>query len=280
MVNLPDGGDNGSVGLPSRDGRLSGRVAIVTGSTRGIGAGICRRFAAEGANVVVSGRSEAAGEAVAREIHNAPTAGDAAFIECDMREPEAIESLVERTISEYGGVDVLVNNAGVQTETGVEDATLDDWSFVLETNFRAYWLAAKHAIGYMPAGGSIVNISSNHAFVTMPEHFPYNAVKAGIDGMTRAMALELGPLDIRANTVNPGWIEVERTREELEDGRYEAVEELHPLGRIGQPGDVAGVATFLASDDAAFVTGESLLVDGGRSVVMDDDAFRSYKRTL
>ncbi|WP_224270916.1 SDR family NAD(P)-dependent oxidoreductase [Haloprofundus salinisoli] len=280
MVNLPDGGDNGSVGLASRDGRLSDRVAIVTGSTRGIGAGICRRFAAEGAAVVVSGRSEAAGEAVAREIHNAPTTGDATFIQCDMRDPEAIESLVEGTVDEFGCVDVLVNNAGVQTETSVEEATLDDWSFVLETDFRAYWLAAKHAIDHMPAGGSIVNISSNHAFVTMPEHFPYNAVKAGINGMTRAMALELGPLGIRANTINPGWIEVERTREELEGGRYEAVEELHPLDRIGQPGDVAGVATFLASDDAAFVTGESLLVDGGRSVVMDDDAFRSYKQRL
>lgn len=258
--------------------RLQERTAVVTGSTRGIGAGVARRLAAEGANVVVSGRTEAAGEAVAREIRNAATPGDATFVAADMRDPESIADLMETAAAEYGTIDVLVNNAAVQTDTGVRDATLDDWAFVAETDFRGYWLAAREAIEHMPAGGSIVNVSSNHARLTMPETFPYNAVKAGIDGMTRAMAVELGPIGIRANSVNPGWIEVERTQEELEGGRYEEVEELHPLGRIGQPGDVAGVVAFLASDDAAFVTGASLLVDGGRTAVMEDDAFVSYKR--
>jgi len=109
----------------------------------------------------------------------------------------------------------------------------------------------------------------------MPGLFPYNAAKAGINGMTRAWALELGKRDIRVNTVNPGWVEVERTRAELGDDRAH-VEALHPLERIGQPEDVAGAVAFLASDDAAFVTGASLLVDGGRTAVMQDDVFLEY----
>ena len=263
-----------SNGTPTR---LADRTAIVTGSTRGIGAGIARRFAKEGANVVVSGRSEAAGEAVAREITEAPTPGEASFVRADMREPDDIEALVDAAVDRYGEIDVLVNNAAVQTETGVREATLEDWNFVVETDFRGYWLAAREAIEHMPDGGSIINISSNHARLTLPKHFPYNAVKAGIDGMTRAMAVELGPIGIRANSIDPGWVEVDRTREELSDGRYEEVEELHPIGRIGQPADVAGVAGFLASDDAAFVTGSSILVDGGRSAVMQDDTLVTYK---
>ncbi|NGM71130.1 SDR family oxidoreductase [Natronolimnobius sp. AArcel1] len=271
-------GENGAgSGGPTR---LENQTAIITGSTRGIGAGIARRFASEGANVVISGRSEDAGSAVAREITNASTPGEATFFEADMRAPDEITALVDDTADRYGGIDILVNNAAVQTETGIREATLEDWNFVVETDFRGYWLLVREAIEYVPDGGSIINISSNHARVTVPETFPYNAVKAGIDGMTRAMAVELGPLGIRANTINPGWIEVDRTREELADGRYEAVEELHPVDRIGQPADVAGVAAFLASDDAAFVTGSSILVDGGRSAVMQDEDLLAYKQTV
>ncbi len=255
-----------------RPGRLDGDVAIVTGSTRGIGAGIAERFAAEGASVVVTGRSTDDGERVAADIRG--DGGDATFVRADVRDPDDVEALAAAAADEYGGVDVLVNNAGVQTETGVTEATLDDWEFVVETDFRSYWLCAKAAVEYMDRG-SIVNVSSNHAFCTMPGTFPYNAVKAGIDGMTRAMAVDLGP-EIRANTVNPGWIEVERTRDELPPQKREHVESIHPAGRIGTPADVAGVAAFLASDDAAFVTGASVLVDGGRTAVMQDDTLPGY----
>jgi NAD(P)-dependent dehydrogenase (short-subunit alcohol dehydrogenase family) len=153
---------------------------------------------------------------------------------------------------------------------------MDDWEFVLETDFRSFWLCAKHAVEHMSDGGSIVNMSSNHAFSTMPGLFPYNAVKAGINSMTRALALELGPHGIRVNTVNPGWIEVERTTDELDGDDRERVERIHPLGRIGTPEDVAGPVAFLASDDAAFITGASLVVDGGRSAVMQDHTFVEY----
>ncbi|WP_135303701.1 SDR family NAD(P)-dependent oxidoreductase [Haloarcula amylovorans] len=256
--------------------RHENHVVVVTGSTRGIGEGVARRFAAEGASVVVTGRSRDPGETVAAEIRD--DGGEATFVQADMRDPAEIQALVEHTVSEYGRVDVLVNNAGVQTETTAEDATLSDWEFVVETDFRSFWLCAKHAVEAMPEGGTILNTSSNHAFLTMPGLFPYNAVKAGINGMTRAMALELGPRGITVNTINPGWVEIERTREEFADeAEYEYTKDIHPVGRLGRPADVAGLAAFLASDDATFLTGESILVDGGRTQVMQDELYREYR---
>ncbi|MGM0446653.1 MAG: SDR family NAD(P)-dependent oxidoreductase [Methanobacteriota archaeon] len=264
-------------------GRFAGETVIVTGSTRGIGAGIAERFAAEGANVVVSGRSEAAGEAVAdriaerggTEAGNGSATCDATFVRADMRDPDDVATLAEAATERYGSVDVLVNNAGVQTETAADEATLEDWAFVVETDFRAYWLAARAALEQMDRG-AIVNVSSNHAYATMPAHFPYNAVKAGINGMTRSLAVDFGPR-VRVNTVVPGWVEIERTREELPEGRLEEVESIHPTGRIGTPADVAGAVSFLASEDAAFVTGAALLVDGGRGAVMQDDVLPDYR---
>ncbi|TKX76009.1 SDR family oxidoreductase [Halorubrum sp. GN11_10-6_MGM] len=263
-------------------GRFAGETAIVTGSTRGIGAGIAERLAAEGANVVVSGRSETAGEAVVDRIAggdgesgDGSPSGDATFVRADMRDPDDVAALAEAAAERYGSIDVLVNNAGVQTETAADEATLDDWAFVVETDFRAYWLAARAALEHMDRG-AIVNVSSNHAYATMPAHFPYNAVKAGINGMTRSLAVDFGPR-VRVNTVVPGWVEVERTREELPEGRLEEVESIHPTGRIGTPADVAGAVSFLASEDAAFVTGAALLVDGGRGAVMQDDVLPDYR---
>ena len=264
MTRRPESPTEGAV-----PGRFAGETAIVTGSTRGIGAGIAARLAAEGANVVVSGRSEEAGETVVERIAAGSAEGDATFVRADMRDPDDVAALAEAAAERYGSVDVLVNNAGVQTETAADEATLDDWAFVVETDFRAYWLAARAALDHMDRG-AIVNVSSNHAYATMPAHFPYNAVKAGINGMTRSLAVDFGPR-VRVNTVVPGWVEVERTRDELPEGRLEEVESIHPTGRIGTPADVAGAVSFLASGDAAFVTGAALRVDGGRGAVMQDD---------
>ncbi|MXR21801.1 SDR family NAD(P)-dependent oxidoreductase [Halobacterium bonnevillei] len=257
----------------SQHKRFAEDVAVVTGSTRGIGERIAKRLAVEGATVVVTGRSHEAGTAVAEDIED--TGNEATFVKADMRSPPEISALFEATVDEYGSLDILVNNAAVQTETSVEETTLKDWDQVLETDFRSYWLCAKQAHRYMDRG-TIVNISSNHAFSTMPSHFPYNAVKAGINGMTRAMALDFGP-EIRVNTINPGWIYVDRTMAEMAEQRRQELAGIHPVGRIGKPEDIAGVATFLASDDAAFVTGASLRVDGGRGAVMQDDTLPDYR---
>jgi glucose 1-dehydrogenase len=253
--------------------RFESDVVIVTGSTGGIGAEIVRRFASEGASVVVTGRSTADGRAVVDAVTD--VGGTAVFVEADMRSPDDIAALFEATVSEFGTLDVLVNNAAVQTETAANEATQDDWNLVLETDFRAYWLCAKHASDHMESG-SIINVSSNHAFSTMPARFPYNAVKAGINGMTRAMALDFGP-EIRVNTINPGWVAVDRTTADMDEKRRRELASIHPVGRIGNPEDIAGTAAFLASDDAGFVTGASLLVDGGRGAVMQDDALPNYR---
>ena len=252
--------------------RFDGQTAIVTGSTRGIGEAIARRLAEEGASVVVSGRTAEAGEAVAEGIRE--TGGEASFVRTDMRDPEAVEALVEAAVEEYGGVDVLVNNAAVETYTGAGEATVEDWDLVLETDFRGYWLCAREAVRHMESG-AVVNVASNHARLTTPEMFPYNAVKAGVEGMTRAMALDFGPR-VRVNAVAPGWVAVERTTGGMSEDRRRELAAIHPVGRLGEPEDVAAPVAFLASEEAGYVTGTSLLVDGGRTAVMQDDALPDY----
>jgi NAD(P)-dependent dehydrogenase (short-subunit alcohol dehydrogenase family) len=255
--------------------RFEGETTIVTGSTRGIGEGIAYRLADEGARVVVSGRTEDAGEAVAAAIRDA--GGEATYVRADVAEPDDVAALVEATVERFGGLDVLVNNAAVQTETGAGEATLADWERVTDIDFRGYWLAAKHAAEHVERG-AIVNVSSNHAVHTTPGLFPYNAVKAGVDGMTRAMALDFGP-GIRVNAVDSGWVLVERTREEVAEGplSVEEIAGLHPVGRMGRPEDVAAAVAYLASDEAGFVTGASLAVDGGRTAVMYDEFLPDYR---
>jgi NAD(P)-dependent dehydrogenase (short-subunit alcohol dehydrogenase family) len=245
------------------------RSVILTGGTRGIGAEIVKRFAEEDAQVVFCGRSETDGRQVEQELRD--EGGNVSYCRANLQNPDEIRGVVQTAVDEYDGIDVIVNNAAIQSDTGVATASQEEWERTVAVNFRAYWLTAKYAVDYMPDGGSIINISSNHAHQTMPAHFPYNAIKSGIVGMTRAMAVDLGSEGIRANSISPGWIEVERTKEELSTTDREHVESIHPVGRIGTPDDVAGVVSFLASDDAAFITGADIVVDGGRTAVLQDD---------
>lgn len=249
--------------------RLADSVALVTGSTHGIGLGIAKRFAREGATVVVNDHGEHDGERVAEALP-----GEATYVEADLRDPNDIEHLIETAVAEYGRIDTLVNNVGEGRNGPPDELTIEEWDFTMETTLRSQWLCVKHAMEHMPAGGSIVNVSSTNASAAVPRFFPYNVAKAGVNGLTRALAIELGPLDIRVNGIEPGLILVDEpgaTDEQLEQERT-----IDPAGRWGRPSDVAGLAAFLASDDAAFVTGTTIPVDGGRHAVLVDDQYTDH----
>lgn len=254
--------------------RFEETTVLVTGSNYGIGKATVKRFASEGASVVVTGRDEERGNAVVEAIES--DGGDAVFLPADLSEPDAIEALVAETVDAYGHIDVLVNNAAVQTHKTVETTTLDEWTLTFDVNLRAYWLTVKYALPHIPDGGCIVNVSSNHAFETGAGSFPYNVTKKAINSLSMAMALEFGP-SIRVNTVNSGWVPTDD--ESADDSVIEQRKEianLHPVGRMGHPQDIAGVITFLASDDAAFVHGTHVLADGGRNAVMYDRGGQDY----
>jgi NAD(P)-dependent dehydrogenase (short-subunit alcohol dehydrogenase family) len=255
------------------DNLLKDTIAIVTGSTRGIGTAIAKQLASVGATVVVSGRTVEAGESVVEEIADA--GGKSVFIQTDVRNPEEIQSLIRITKKKFGGIDILVNNAAFETDTTPNEIDLDTWNTILKTDFRAYWLTAKYAYPELVESdlGAIINIGSNHAVATQPKKFPYNAIKAGIDGMTRSMAVAWGVNGIRVNSVNPGWTMVDRIAETVTEEELAELEQIHPVGRIGEPKDVANAVVYLASDLASFVTGECLVVDGGRTAVLQDNLY-------
>lgn len=246
--------------------RLTGKTAIVTGSTRGIGEGIARRFASEGASVVVSGRTVDDGEAITEDIRDA--GGDAAFVRADMADPDDIKRLIEETTDRYGTIDILVNNAAAWNHGRFTERTMDDWETIIDVSLRGPWLATKYALDDMAAGGSVINVSSIHALATDPGRFPYNVAKAGLNGLTRSLAIDLGPLDITANAIMPGPIQIRGPIPHDDDSREAR---LLPANRRGKPSDVAGLAAYLASDEAGFVTGTSIPIDGGWSVCLFDD---------
>lgn len=241
--------------------RFEGKTAVVTGSTRGIGKGIARRFASEGAAVVVTGRSAEAGETVANEIRE--SGSEATFVAADMADPESIKRVIDTAAEQYGTIDVLVNNAAAWTNGPFEEQTLEDWETVMNVSLRAPWLTSKYALEYIPHGGSILNISSVHSTATDPGRFPYNVSKAGLNGLTRALAIELGSLDITVNALVVGNIVKPYSDADPSDTENWSAR-LLPVNRRGTPEDVAGLVTYLGTADARFITGASIPVDGGR----------------
>jgi NAD(P)-dependent dehydrogenase (short-subunit alcohol dehydrogenase family) len=242
--------------------RLAGEVALVTGSTHGIGAEIARLFGAEGAQVVVTGRDQARGETVAS------ASGDAVFVPADLEDPEAPARLVEAAVSRFGRLTVLVNNA-VTTEARdgpVTKLSDDDWLRVLAVNLLAPARLCRHAIPAMvEAGrGSIVNISSRAGQRGSPGYAAYGASKGALDSLTRSVAVDHAKDGIRCNTVSPGYILNEPRDADLSEERRARLEAMH-LTRLGQPSDVAYAVLYLASREAEFVTGIMLPVDGGSS---------------
>jgi 3-oxoacyl-[acyl-carrier protein] reductase len=239
-------------------GSLDGKVALVTGGSRGIGAAISRELGKAGARVAVNFRSgrEAADE-VAAEI------GGLA-LQADVSNPEEVQALVERVEGELGDIDALVNNAGVTRDTLIARMTDDDWQTVIDTNLRGTFNTSRAVSRKMlrRRAGSIVNLSSVVGVHGNPGQANYAASKAGIIGLTKALARELGSRGVRVNAIAPGYIATELTDVLPEEARGLILQNT-PLGRLGEPEDVAGAVRFLCSDEAAFITGEVLLVDGG-----------------
>jgi 3(or 17)beta-hydroxysteroid dehydrogenase len=251
-------------------GRLQGKVAIVTGAGSGIGAAIARIFAQEGAKIILADIRADTMRRVGNEIQSA--GGEFILVETDVTKSEQVRLMVQKTVDRFGKLDVLVNNAGVRaSRSTVVDLTEEEFDQTLAVDLNGVWLCSKYAIPEMirGGGGAIVNMSSVSATTGQPLQGVYNAAKGGVDVLTKCMALDFAKHKIRCNNVNPAWIRTEMNRAELAQMRaqggqaWEEVLRLHPLGRIGEPEDVAWAVVYLASDEASWVTGTSLYVDGG-----------------
>jgi NAD(P)-dependent dehydrogenase (short-subunit alcohol dehydrogenase family) len=264
---------------------LTGRIAIVTGASRGIGAAIAQRLARDGASVALAARTFAGTDATATAIRD--SGADAMAFQCDVADSDAVARLVDNVLELHGRIDIVINNAGVSPlQVAAEDLPETVWDTILDTNLKGAFLLATAAAPAMIAagGGAVVNISSIAGLSAIPGEAAYSASKAGLIGLTRALAFEWARHGIRVNTVAPGYVATEMNREVREhgamllgssagpprndvDGRalaaFRRVVGRTPMGRFGDAGEIAEVVAFLASDRSSFMTGETVTVDGG-----------------
>ncbi len=247
--------------------RLKDKAAIVTGSSKGIGEGIARVFSREGAKVVVVCRTEDAGKKMAEEL--GASEGRAIFLRTDVTSSESIQSMINATIKTFGKLDILVNNAGYHISKNVEETSEEEWEFIINTNLRSTFLCSKYAIPHLrKTKGNIINISSMVGLVGQPNAGAYSATKGGQIAMSKGMAIDFAPDGIRVNVICPGWIQtplVEDWFSQQKDpgAARKYIFGQHPLGRIGTIKECGEAALYLASDDATFVTGITLNIDGG-----------------
>lgn len=240
---------------------LKDKVAIVTGAGRGIGRGIALTLAREGAKVIVSDLNHEDCLSVVAELEK--QGAQALAVQCDVSQKEAVDKLMAETTAKFGTLDILVNNAGIYPFKSFLEMSESEWDKVINVNLKSIFLAAQAAAKIMPAGGKIVNISSIAAFVGFAGLTHYCASKGGMNGMTRALALELAEKKINVNNVAPGAIETPgATGAMTEEARKQTSSNI-PWGRMGQPEDIAAAVAFLASAGADYITGQTLVVDGG-----------------
>jgi 3-oxoacyl-[acyl-carrier protein] reductase len=249
-------------------GKLTGKVAVVTGASKGIGASIARHLAAEGASVVVNYATDKKGaDLVVTSIVEA--GGKAIAVQASVAQENEIVSLLEQTAKAYGKVDILINNAGVYAFAPIENVTAEEFAREFNTNVLGLLLVTKLALPLFPeTGGSIVNLSSVVSTMAPPTASVYAGTKGAIDTITKTLAKELGPRKIRVNAVNPGMVITEGLQASgLTGSGFETqMIALTPLGRAGQPDDIAMPVVFLASEDARWITGETLYVSGGAGI--------------
>ena len=244
--------------------RLKGKVSLVTGGASGIGAAISKVFAVEGAKVAVADISEEAAGRVVMEIENAD--GEAFFLSLDVTKEEAWVAAMERVLQAYGRLDVLVNCAGIALRDPIDQTPLADWEKVMAVNSTGVFLGTKAAARVMKKQGSgcIINMCSIFGLVGNPVGVSYPASKGAVKLLTRSAAVQLGPYGVRVNSICPTYCETPLTETMLRDPAVkQRLESLHPLGRLARPEDIAYGALYLASDQAAFVTGTELVIDGG-----------------
>jgi 3-oxoacyl-[acyl-carrier protein] reductase len=244
--------------------KLEGKVAVVTGASKGIGAGIAKALAAAGAAVVVNySNSKASAEAVVGAIKQA--GGKAIAVQADLADPTRAQDLIDQAIKQYGRLDILVNNSGIYEFAPLEAITPEHFHRHFNLNVLGLLMVTQAAAKHLQEGGSIINIGTAASRLTPPTSAVYSASKSAVDAITGVLARELGPKKVRVNSVNPGVVETEGTHAgEIIGSEFEkwAVQQT-PLGRVGQPDDIAAVVVFLASNDSRWLTGEILLASGG-----------------
>jgi NAD(P)-dependent dehydrogenase (short-subunit alcohol dehydrogenase family) len=240
--------------------RLHERIILITGSTTGIGAAMARRFVVEGARVVLHGRDAARGESLRRELGT----DRAAFLTGDLADERCPAELAAAAAACFGGLDALVNNAALTARADVDDTDTAFFDRMIAVNLRSVFLCMKHEIPHMLAeGGSVVNTASGAGLVAYPGQAPYVSSKHGVIGLTKTAALEYGRQGVRVNAVCPGTVLTPMVEKVIARGLEPALIALHPIGRIGTADEVANAVLWLCSDDASFVIGHSLSVDGG-----------------
>jgi len=255
--------------------RLAEKVIIVTGGGSSIGRAAALRIAQEGGRVVVADLEESAGHSVVEAVMEA--GGEATFAAVDVMEEAAVQAMVGDAILAYGSVHGLVNAATFRATGDPLTTSNDDWRRSIGVNLEGAWLCARTCAPFLKAagGGSIVHIAPTHVMRTMPRKFPYGVSKGALLSLSRAMAIDFGPQGIRSNVLVTGYVQSDHTERQLKESddpeaAFRRVLSVHPLGRVGTPEDIARAAVFLLSDDATFVTGATLVVDGGRSAVIQD----------